>query len=243
MILLRSILYFTFLVITTIIIATVGSLVGWAITKKQVHFFDHTWSRLNLWALKYLCGLSYRVTGIENLPNQNCIIFAKHQSAWETIALISIIPGIKSWVLKRELLYVPFLGWIMYYFRPIAIDRKSGRKAVEQIIEQGIQRLKSGNHVFVFPEGTRVAPGTRKRYGIGGAILAEKSAYPVLPVAHNAGVFWRRRDLRKYPGVVDVVIGPLIETEGKKASDINQEAEEWIETTVDGLPSERSKSS
>jgi 1-acyl-sn-glycerol-3-phosphate acyltransferase len=239
MILLRSILYFSFLVLTTIIIATVGSLIAWALPKKMVHFFDNSWSRLNLWALKQLCGLTYRVTGAEHLPKQNCIIFAKHQSAWETIALISIIPGPKSWVLKRELLYVPFLGWIMYFFRPIAIDRKTGRKAVKQIIEQGIERLKSGNHVFVFPEGTRVAPGTRKSYGIGGAILAEKSAYPVLPVAHNAGVFWRRRDIRKYPGVIDVVIGPLIETGGKKSSDIKQAAEEWIESTVDKLPSQR----
>ncbi|MCG8051242.1 MAG: lysophospholipid acyltransferase family protein [Candidatus Thiodiazotropha taylori] len=240
MILLRSILYFAFLVITTIVIATVGSLVAWALPQKQVHLFDTSWSRLNLWALKFFCGLTYRVTGLEHLPKDNCIIFAKHQSAWETIALISVIPGAKSWVLKRELLFVPFFGWIMVYFRPIAIDRKSGRKAVEQIVEQGIERLKSGNHVFVFPEGTRVAPGTRKRYGIGGAILAEKSAYPVLPVAHNAGVFWRRRDLRKYPGVIDVVIGPLIQTEGKSASQINQEAEEWIESTVDSLPHERS---
>jgi 1-acyl-sn-glycerol-3-phosphate acyltransferase len=240
MILLRSILYFTFLVITTIIIATAGTLVAWALPKEKVHFFDHSWSRLNLWALKTICGLTYRVAGLENLPKQNCIIFAKHQSAWETIALISIIPGAKSWVLKRELLYIPFLGWIMYFFRPIAIDRKSGRRAVEQIIEQGTQRLQSGNHVFVFPEGTRVAPGTRKRYGVGGAILAEKTAYPVLPVAHNAGIFWRRRELRKYPGIVDVVIGPLIETEGKKATDINKEAEAWIESTVDRLPSERS---
>ncbi|MCG7912667.1 MAG: 1-acyl-sn-glycerol-3-phosphate acyltransferase [Candidatus Thiodiazotropha weberae] len=240
MILLRSILYFTFLVITTIVIATVGSLVAWALPRKYVHFFDTTWSRLNLWALKFFCGLTYRVTGMENLPENNCIIFAKHQSAWETIALISVIPGSKSWVLKRELLFVPFFGWIMVYFRPIAIDRKSGRKAVEQIIEQGIERLKSGNHVFVFPEGTRVAPGTRKRYGIGGAILAEKSGYPVLPVAHNAGVFWRRRDLRKYPGVIDVVIGPLIETAGKSSTEINKEAEEWIESTVDSLPNEKS---
>ncbi|MCG8488555.1 MAG: 1-acyl-sn-glycerol-3-phosphate acyltransferase [Chromatiales bacterium] len=240
MILLRSILYFTFLVITTIVIATVGSLVAWALPRKQVHFFDTSWSRLNLWALKFFCGLTYRITGAEHLPEKNCIIFAKHQSAWETIALISVIPGPKSWVLKRELLFVPFFGWIMVYFRPIAIDRKSGRKAVEQIIEQGIERLKSGNHVIVFPEGTRVAPGTRKRYGIGGAILAEKSAYPVLPVAHNAGVFWRRRDLRKYPGVIDVVIGPLIETADKASSEINQEAEEWIESTVDSLPNERS---
>lgn len=239
MILLRSILFFTFLVINTILIAGLGSLLGWVLPSKQIHLFDTTWSRINLWALKFFCGLTYKIKGLENLPKENCIIFAKHQSAWETIALVSLIPGPKSWVLKRELLYVPFFGWIMVHFRPIAIDRKSGRKAVEQIIEQGIERLKSGNHVIVFPEGTRVAPGTRKRYGIGGAILAEKSEYPVMPVAHNAGVFWRRRDIRKYPGVIDVSIGPMIESTGKSASEINQIAEEWIETEVENLPSDR----
>lgn len=240
MILFRSTLFFSFLVINTILIATLGSLLGWVLTTRQMHYFDTNWSRINLWALKFFCGLSYRLNGVENLPKENCIIFAKHQSAWETIALISLIPGPKSWVLKRELLYIPFFGWIMYFFKPIAINRKSGRKAVDQIIEQGSERLKSGRYVFVFPEGTRVAPGTRKRYGIGGAILAEKTGYPVLLVAHNAGLFWRRRDIRKYPGVIDVSIGPMIETKGKKAIEINQIAEEWIEKTVASLPTERS---
>ena len=239
MILIRSILFFTFLVINTILIAGIGSLLAWAVPRRHIHIIDNTWSRLNLWGLKVFCALTYRLQGEEHLPQQGCIVFAKHQSAWETIALISLIPGPKSWVLKRELLSVPFFGWIMVYFKPIAIDRKSGRKAVDQIVEQGIDRLKTGNYVFIFPEGTRVAPGTRKRYGIGGAILAEKSGYPVLPIAHNAGVFWRRRDIRKYPGVIDVHIGPLIPTEGRSASDINKQAEEWIETAVENLPTKR----
>ncbi|MES9828633.1 MAG: lysophospholipid acyltransferase family protein [Candidatus Thiodiazotropha sp.] len=239
MILFKSILYFVLLLISTITIATIGTLIGWALPKNGIHWFDHAWSRINLWGLEHICGLNYRLQGEENIPEESCIIFAKHQSAWETIALISLIPGPKSWVLKRELLFVPFMGWVMYYFKPIAIDRKSGRKAVEQIIEQGTERLESGKNVFVFPEGTRVAPGTRKRYGIGGALLAENSAYPVLPVAHNAGVFWRRRDIRKYPGTIDVRIGPLIQTKGLSAAKINQAAEEWIESTVEHLPQSR----
>jgi 1-acyl-sn-glycerol-3-phosphate acyltransferase len=127
----------------------------------------------------------------------------------------------------------------MYYFKPIAIDRKSRHKAVDQIVVQGTQRLQSGKKVFIFPEGTRVAPGTRKRYGKGGAILAERSGYPVLPIAHNAGVFWRRRDIIKYPGTIDVRIGPLIDTKGLNATEINQAAENWIESTVDSLPQNR----
>jgi 1-acyl-sn-glycerol-3-phosphate acyltransferase len=239
MILFRSIIYFILLLFSTIVIATIGTLIGWALPNNKIHWLDHSWSRINLWGQEKICGLKYRLQGEENIPDKSCIIFAKHQSAWETIALITLIPGPKAWVLKRELLFVPFFGWVMYYFKPIAIDRKSGHKAVDQIVLQGTQRLQSGKNVFIFPEGTRVAPGTRKRYGKGGAILAEESAYPVLPVAHNAGVFWRRRDLRKYPGTIDVCIGPLIETKGLSAAEINQAAEDWIESTVESLPQSR----
>lgn len=239
MILFRSILFFMLLTISTILISTLGTLIGWALTNNRIHWIDHSWSRINLWGLEHICGLKYRLQGTENIPESSCIIFAKHQSAWETIALISLIPGPKAWVLKRELLHVPFMGWVMRYFKPIAIDRKSGRKAVDQIIEQGTQRLQDGKNVFVFPEGTRVAPGTRKRYGVGGALLAKSSGYPVLPVAHNAGVFWRRRDIKKYPGTIDVRIGPLIQTEGLSTSEINQAAEDWIESTVASLPQRR----
>ncbi|MGD9169211.1 MAG: lysophospholipid acyltransferase family protein [Candidatus Thiodiazotropha sp.] len=236
MILFRSILYFILLLVSTISIATIGTLIGWAFRRDRIHWIDNSWSRINIWGLKHICGLKYNIQGEENLPDESCIIFAKHQSAWETIALVSLIPGTKAWVLKRELFFVPFLGWVMYYFKPIAIDRRSGQKAVEQIVEQGTQRLQSGMKVFIFPEGTRVAPGTRKRYGRGGAILAEKSGFPVLPIAHNAGVFWRRRDIRKYPGTIEVRIGPLIDTKGLSAAEINQAAEDWIESTVEKLP-------
>jgi 1-acyl-sn-glycerol-3-phosphate acyltransferase len=236
MILLRSSIYFIYLVITTILVASVGTLVGWAVPEKKLCYIDSFWSRINLWGLAKICNLKYRLAGVENIPEESCIVFSKHQSAWETIALISLIPGPKAWVLKRELLYVPIFGWIMWYFKPIAINRKSGRKAVEQIIEQGKERLSRGCNIIYFPEGTRIAPGTRKRYGVGGAALAEKTGRPVLPVAHNAGVFWRRRGLRKYPGTIDVVIGPLIYTQGLSAGEINARAEDWIEGTVERLP-------
>ncbi len=237
MILIRSSLYFVYLVITTVLVAGIGSLIGWAVPKSKLPLIDSFWSRINLWGLSAICGLNFRLQGAENIPKESCIVLAKHQSAWETIALVSLIPGRKAWVLKRELLYIPIFGWIMWYYKPIAINRKSGRKAIDQIIEQGTERLNSGCKIIVFPEGTRVAPGHRKRYGIGGAMLAEKTGAPVLPVAHNAGVFWRRRDLRKYPGTIDVVFGPLIETKGLDASEINARAEAWIEATVEALPS------
>jgi 1-acyl-sn-glycerol-3-phosphate acyltransferase len=135
-------------------------------------------------------------------------------------------------VLKRELMWIPFFGWALALLHPIAIDRGSGRKAIEQVVAQGRDRLRSGIWVVVFPEGTRVAPGTRRRYGIGGAVLAAETGYPVVPVAHNAGTFWPRRSFFKRPGTVRAVIGPVIESRGKTAEEIRDLAETWIENKM-----------
>jgi 1-acyl-sn-glycerol-3-phosphate acyltransferase len=138
----------------------------------------------------------------------------------------------QTWVLKRELMWIPFFGWALALLHPIAIDRGSGRKAIEQVVAQGRDRLRSGIWVVVFPEGTRVAPGTRRRHGIGGAVLAAETGYPVVPVAHNAGSFWPRRSFFKRPGTVRVVIGPVIEAQGKTAEEIRDLAEKWIENKM-----------
>jgi 1-acyl-sn-glycerol-3-phosphate acyltransferase len=145
-------------------------------------------------------------------------------------------------VIKRELLWTPFFGWAMAAYRPIAIDRSAGRRAVKQLLDEGRGCLEAGRWVIIFPEGTRVAPGQRGRYGIGGALLAEKTGYPVLPIAHNAGVFWRRRDFRKYPGVVDLVVGEAFPPKGQRAAEINRRVEDWIEATVAELPQSREQS-
>jgi len=181
--------------------------------------------------LKTLCGVNYQVKGLDNIPEGAAIIFSKHQSTWETYALQLLFPS-QVWVLKRELMWVPFFGWGMAMLKPISIDRSSGRKAIKQIITQGSARLDAGIWITVFPEGTRIAPGTYKRWGMGGAILAEESAYPIIPVAHNAGEFWGRREFVKRPGTIQVVIGPVIETHGRKAAEINAEAENWMRTTM-----------
>jgi 1-acyl-sn-glycerol-3-phosphate acyltransferase len=236
MILFRSLVYFFFFIIATLVCAIPMFTIGWFLSPVNVGRFGNAWGKINLWLLKYLCGLDYTITGQENLPEKNAIILAKHQSTWETISLRGLLPPNQAWVLKRELLRVPFFGWALMAARAISIDRSSGRKAMKQVIEEGTRRLNSGEWVVIFPEGTRTAPGERRKYGAGGALLAEKSGYPIVPVAHNAGVFWRRRDIRKYPGTIQVVIGPLIETEGLTANEINKRVEEWIETTVASLP-------
>jgi 1-acyl-sn-glycerol-3-phosphate acyltransferase len=193
--------------------------------------FIARWTRLNLWWLEKTCRLGFRVEGAEHIPQGNAVILCKHQSAWETMALQLVFPP-QIYVLKRELLWIPFFGWAMARLEPIAIDRKSARRALQQMLQQGERRLRDGRWVVVFPEGTRVKPGEKGVYAAGGALLAAHAHYPVVPVAHNAGEFWPRRSFIKYPGTIDLVIGPPIPVQGRKANEINWLAEQWIEDTM-----------
>jgi len=232
----RSLIYFALFVVNTIVFGLLLSILGWVTPDSWSNAVANSWAALNSWLLKVICGLSYRISGSENLPAAAAVIMSKHQSTWETIALRHIVGGKQAWILKRELLRVPIFGWALASMSSIAIDRKAGRKAIIQIIKQGTSLLHSGHRVMIFPEGTRTAPGERGRYGMGGAILAEKSGFPVIPIAHNAGYFWRRRDINKYPGVIDVVIGAPISSNGRHAKEIIREVEEWIESRMDQLP-------
>lgn len=189
------------------------------------------WVDIVLWVLKTFCRLDYEVEGSEHIPSQASIVYWKHSSAWETIAQFRIFP-VQCWVLKRELMWVPFLGWALALLKPIAIDRGAGRSAVEQVLAQGRRRLEAGLWIAIFPEGTRMPAGTTRRYGISGALLASKTGRAVVPVAHNAGDFWPRRGLVKRRGTVRVCIGPPIETAGREVRDINEEAQAWIEARM-----------
>lgn len=187
------------------------------------------WARFNLWWLRVTCRLSYEVDGQENIPDQASVILCKHQSTWETLALQEVFPP-QVWLLKRELLWVPFFGWGLAMLKPIAIDRSAGRKAVAQLIAQGRQRLEDEDMwVVIYPEGTRIAAGKKGRYAAGGSILAEHTGHQVVPVAHNAGEYWPKRGFIKKPGVIRLSIGPAIETQGRKAAEINRDVEAWIE--------------
>ena len=189
------------------------------------------WAYFVVWWLKVTCGLGHEVTGTENIPRTPCIILSKHQSAWETIAFQTIFPP-QAWVLKRELLRIPVFGWALAVSQPIAIDRSEGIHALHSVVEQGVDRLRNGRFVVVFPEGTRVAPGERGRYNPGGAMLAVRAGVGVLPVAHNAGEFWPRRGFLKKPGVIQVAVGPMIAVEGKRSKQVSREAENWIEAAM-----------
>lgn len=230
MLLARSLLFWIGLSISTIIITPVIPFL-YPIPYSLRYRYAHQWTRFNLWWLEITCGLKYRVEGHENIPAGPCIIMSKHQSAWETMALQKMFPP-QVWVMKREIFWLPFFGWAIAAMEPIAIDRSSGKKAIKQIVEQGQKTLDSGKWVVIFPEGTRVPPGKKGRYGLGGAILATETHYPVIPVALNSGEFWRRNDFIKRPGTIDVVIGKTISSDNKTAAELNHQVEEWIENQM-----------
>ncbi len=186
------------------------------------------WAHVVLWLVWHVLGIRYKVIGRENIPPGPAVILSKHQSAWETMALQQIFPPM-SFVLKRELLRVPFLGWGLAQLPMIAIDRSAGKDALTQVVEQGRALLDQGFWVTVFPEGTRVAPGQSRRYKPGGAWLSQQTGVPVVPVAHNAGEFWRRNAFLKRPGEVTVSVGPPIDPAGLDAAEVNARAEAWIE--------------
>lgn len=189
------------------------------------------WAHIMLFLLRLICGIRYRVIGVEHIPAAPSIILSKHQSAWETLAFQQIFPA-QVWVLKKELLRVPFFGWGLALTSPIAIDRSSRKAALKQIVEQGKDRLKQGFWIVIFPEGTRIAPGKKGKYGIGGAWLATHTGVPVVPVAHNAGEFWGRNSFLKLPGTITVSIGEPIDPAGMEPGDLNTRIESWIEAEM-----------
>jgi 1-acyl-sn-glycerol-3-phosphate acyltransferase len=205
---------------------------------KAAFWLAREWARWMLAWTGIACGIRHEVEGMENVPAQPAVIMAKHQSAWETLYLEATFPY-QCWIIKRELVWLPFVGWGLVALRAIAIDRSSGQGAREQIVQQGRQRLAEGLWVTIFPEGTRVRVGARGRYGIGGATLATRTGTPILPVAHNAGEFWGRNAFRKHAGTVRVVVGPLIPTAGRDALEVTREVEAWIEGQMRRLNPER----
>lgn len=183
---------------------------------------------VELKALSWVCGLNYQITGLSYLPQTGGILFWRHESMWETL-LSFLLPTQPTWVLKRELLWIPIIGWAIAALKPIAINRSAGSRAVKQVLRKGLRQLKHGRTLNFFPEGTRLAPSERRRYGVSGALLANESGQFVIPIAHNAGDFWPRRSLLKRPGTIQVHIGPPIDARGLSPEELNRQVSEWIE--------------
>lgn len=193
------------------------------------------WSHSISLMIKWCCGITYEIEGLENIPqNKAVVVLSKHQSAWETVSFRHLFPQ-QTTLLKRSLLAIPLGGWALASLKPIAIDRDKPRQSLHQLLKQGKSALDAGFWVVIFPEGTRTMHGEKNKFNAGGAMLAHKTGYPVLPIAHNAGIVWPRYSFLKYSGVIKVKIGALIEVENKKTQAINAEAETWIAQAMEEL--------
>jgi 1-acyl-sn-glycerol-3-phosphate acyltransferase len=233
--LIRSVIFFVLQTMLTIVFSVVA-LFSFPFSAHARYRLITGYNHTVIWLARWVIGIRYVVKGTENLPSQPAIILAKHQSAWETVAFLFLFPPVSP-VIKQELLNVPFFGWAFRLLSPIAIDRGAGREALKQIVSQGKEKLAQGFWVLVFPEGTRIAPGEKGRYGIGGGWLAAETGTPIVPVAHNAGEVWPKNAFIKRPGTVTVSIGPVIDPGGKSAAELTRAAEAWIETEMTRLPS------
>ncbi len=230
---LRATLFWIVFMPTIVVFAVLVSVSGFLPFAWRIELIK-LWGRINLSWLKVTCGLDYEVEGLEHIPDQGFIVMSKHSSTWETIAIQCWFKPM-AWVVKRELTWIPFFGWGLLAMQAIALNRGTGRQAIRQLVDEGQQRMQQDRIVMLFPEGTRVLPGQRKPFKIGGAILAAKTGYPIIPIAHNAGEFWPRHSWIKWPGKIRVVIGPPIEPADKKPDQIIHEVEDWITQTCDQI--------
>ena len=220
MLLVRS-LIFQFYFFASVSIAATSIFFMWPFPFKVRSAIAKYWGKSMLWVIE----------GEENIPAVPSIIMIKHTTVFETYAQLAIFPP-QTWVVKRELQWIPFFGWGLAAMRPMAIDRGAGHQAVTQVIEQGRDRLARGIWITIFPEGTRMPAGQTRKYGVSGAALAKEVQCPILPVAHNAGDLWPRRGLMKKPGLIRFCIGPPIDPGQRSPRDINLAVQDWIESKM-----------
>ncbi|MDY6830094.1 MAG: lysophospholipid acyltransferase family protein [Pseudomonadota bacterium] len=225
----RSALFYVGYSTLTAVIATLVVLSAALLPLEQRAKLARLWCRAVLGWLRITCGVRCELQGIERLPEAPFVVLSKHQSPWDTFFL-QLPFGTVSTVLKRELLWIPFFGWALRALQPIAIDRGDARQAARQVTQIGKERLSNGRSVLIFPEGTRIEPGSQGTYSRGGASLACAANVPVVPVAHNAGLCWPAHRFTKYPGTIRVEVGPPIDCSGRTAREVNAEAEAWIES-------------
>ncbi|MHB8950361.1 MAG: lysophospholipid acyltransferase family protein [Rhodoferax sp.] len=235
MLLIRSVLHMSWLLITVIPWALALVLISLWVRRTTLWWFAVDWFRLVIWGTRVFLGVQVRVRGLENLPagaTTPAVLLSKHQSTLETLLIPTLMPRPLAFVFKRELLRIPFFGWSMARLDMIHIDRESRALAMKQVIEQGKQRLAHGTWVIMFPEGTRMARGQSGTYQTAGTRLAVESGAPVVPIAVSSGKCWPRQGFIKYPGVVEVSIGPAIASVGREPKDLMREVQAWIEAEM-----------
>lgn len=231
----RSTLFTLFLLVFTPIWSVLCMLAFPFLNPENRYRFIGLWNKVVIQVLKHLCGIHFEIRGMENIQavlDQPVVVLSKHQSAYETIAYIALLPKQLCFVFKRELLWIPFFGWALALLKMIHINRASKETAALSVASQGRKRLSEGKWILMFPEGTRTPVGSHKPYRKGGARLASATGATVVPIAHNAGRFWPRNSFMKYPGTVIFSIGPAIASAGKSGDQLHQEVEAWIEAEM-----------
>ncbi len=229
----KSTVYWVWLTLNTLIMGGPILLVS-LFSFEKAYWLVMWWLRGNVYGLRLICGTGWKVDGLENIPTHATLVMSKHQSTWETFFIAMLVPT-PVYVAKRSLSLIPIFGWALRTMKFILIDRRAGRSAIKQMVDQTRERIAAGSSVVVFPEGTRRPVGAEPAYRIGGALVAEKTGVDVLPVAVNSGEFWPRMSFIKWPGEITVSFGPIIKTEGKLANDIIKEVENWIEPRMDEI--------
>jgi 1-acyl-sn-glycerol-3-phosphate acyltransferase len=227
----RSTLFMAYAIVWSILTAPLVVIAALILRGRWGYRFGKLWRLGMQFGIENILGIRPRVIGQENMPKEPCVILSKHQSAWETMTLQDLVPNgaYCVFVLKKELLKVPLVGWGLAAMKMISIDRTAGKDALDQVVTQGRERLQQGFYVILFPEGTRVAPGQKKRYKPGGAYLATRVGCKVVPIAHDAGELWPRQAFLKKPGTITMSIGPAFDATGMTEAEVNQKAEAWIE--------------
>jgi len=177
--------------------------------------------------LRLTCNIKIVVSGAENIPTGACVILSNHQSTWEAFYMQWFFQP-ACFILKRELLWIPFFGWALFLMRPIAIKRSRPSSAIRYVLKQGAKRLLAGNRVVIYPEGTRITSGQLGEFKTSGAALAKQARVSVLPVAHNSGEHWNRNSFLKTPGTIHMKIGPAIDSEPYSTREITEDARNWI---------------
>lgn len=238
---LRSVLHALWMLVTVVPYALAIMVCAPFAKPITLYGFAQGWLRQVMHSLRFLCGVRWRVHGMENLPQGEtspAILLVKHQSTLETFLMPVLMPHPLAYVFKRELLYIPFFGWAIGKLDMVHIDRSQRAQAFSKVVEQGKRLLAEGVWVIMFPEGTRIPRGQVGTYKLGGTRLAVATGAPVIPIAVSSARCWPRRAFVKYPGVVDVSIGKPIPSEGRTADDLMAQVQEWIESEMRRLDPE-----
>lgn len=229
---LRSLLFNLLFYVTLAVFLVVGSplLLGprrWAIRALQL------WARTSLVWLRAICGTGMEVRGLEHVPNGPLLIAGKHQSFWETFAILPLLDD-PCMVLKRELTFIPLFGWFALKFRMIAVERGQGPQALRRMMKRARQEIAAGRQIVIMPEGTRRAPGDRPDYKPGAAALYGALDVPCVPFGLNSGLYWPRRKFLRMPGTITIEFRPAIPP-GLTRAEFQRRLEAAIEESSDRL--------